>query len=186
MNFSRLLVRGGRLANLIEFAGALIVLLLTFAMQFIYKELPCPLCLLQRLGFLMIAYGLMLNFRFGFRPSHYCIVLLSALFTSFVSLRQIALHVIPGTGAYGSAIFGLHLYTWSFILSMAFVLGTTCVLGIDRQYLDTTRMPRGMRSITHMLAILLGVLIVANIVSIWMECGFQECPDNPVGYVEKL
>jgi disulfide bond formation protein DsbB len=182
MKLSQLLLRGGRFINLIELTVALLVLVLAFIMQFIYKELPCPLCLLQRLGFLMIAYGFVLNFRFGFRPSHYCIILLSALFTSFVALRQIALHIIPGTGSYGSAIFGLHLYTWSFITSMAVILGTTLALGVDRQYVETVRMPARIRVITHMLAILLGILTIANMVSIFMECGFKECPDNPTSY----
>ena len=31
------------------------------------------------------------------------------------SLRQISLHVVPGTGSYGSALFGMHFYTWAFV-----------------------------------------------------------------------
>lgn len=184
MSMNRLIVFGGRVANLFEFCGILVVLVLAFAMQFFYDELPCPLCLLQRLGFLMIAYGFLLNFRFGFRPSHYSIVILSALFTSFVALRQVALHVVPGTGSYGSAVFGMHLYTWSFILSMAIVVGTTLLFGIDRQYLVDVKQPAIWRRITNFFAILLAVMLIANLVSVYMECGFDQCPDNPVVYHE--
>src|SRR5258708_5735838 len=123
-----------QLVNMFELTIVVIILLTAFVFQFNLRELPCPLCLLQRVGFLCIAFGFLLNLRFGFRPSHYSIVLISGLFTSFVALRQIALHVIPGSGAYGSGIFGLHLYTWSFVAAMAITIATTLLLGIDRQY----------------------------------------------------
>jgi len=183
---TRLIISSETVANAFEFMGTLIVLILAFLMQFIFKELPCPLCLLQRFGFLMVAYGFLLNFRFGFRPSHYSVVLLGALFTSFVALRQVALHVIPGTGAYGSAIFGMHLYTWSFVFSMAIVVGTTLLFGIDRQYLVAFRPSRRFRTMTNVFAVALAVLLIANMVSVYLECGLKQCPDNPVGYAEKL
>jgi hypothetical protein len=40
-----------------------------------------------------------------------------------MSMRQILLHVVPGTGAYGNAIFGLHLYTWAFISLALMIIG---------------------------------------------------------------
>src|SRR5579862_2934195 len=86
-----------RLASLFELVAVITVLAMTLLLQFVFNELPCPLCLLQRIGFVGIAYGLLLNLRFGFKPSHYAVVILSGLFTAFVALRQIALHVIPGT-----------------------------------------------------------------------------------------
>ncbi len=92
------------ICNLLEVYFIILMLVMAFAIQFILHEIPCPLCLLQRLGFLAIAFGFLMNLRFGLRPSHYAIVIISALYTSFVALRQIALHVVPGTGSYGSAI----------------------------------------------------------------------------------
>src|SRR3990167_6896576 len=89
-----------RLANFFEVVGVMLVIVLAFLMQFVCNELPCPLCLLQRFGFMAIAFGFLLNFRFGFRPSHYSIILLSSLFTAFVALRQVALHILPGSGSY--------------------------------------------------------------------------------------
>lgn len=171
-----------RVANLFEVCGVFMVLLLAFLMQFVYNELPCPLCLLQRFGFMAIAFGFLLNFRFGFRPSHYSIILLSSLFTAFVAMRQVALHVVPGTGAYGNAVFGLHLYTWSFVLSMLVVISTSLLLGVDRQYLEKVRKSRIWEYIVHTLFAVLVFLTVANIVSTVFECGFAQCPDNPAGY----
>jgi disulfide bond formation protein DsbB len=165
--------------NIIELSGIVAILLLAFVFQIIYHELPCPLCLYQRLGFFGIAIGFLLNLRFGFRPSHYAVVILSALYTSFVALRQIALHVVPGTGAYGNPIFGFHLYTWSFIIAMLVLTSTTCMLSVDRQY---TKRKTKLGLVGNSLFAITALLLSLNIVSIYFECGFTMCPENPVKY----
>jgi disulfide bond formation protein DsbB len=48
-----------------------LVLAAAFAAQLLLHELPCPLCLLQRLQFTVLAIGPILNIRFGLRPSHF-------------------------------------------------------------------------------------------------------------------
>lgn len=170
------------IANAFELLGVMLVLVMALVFQFGFHELPCPLCLLQRLGFLGIAFGFLLNLRFGFRPSHYAIVILSGLFTSFVALRQISLHVLPGTGAYGSAVFGLHMYTWSFIISMMIVLITTILFGFDRQYLSESKASHSWRQTVRALFVLMIFVTVANTISVLLECGMHACPDNPVSY----
>ena len=52
------------------------VLLAAFAFQLVLDELPCPLCLLQRVGFVIVAVGPILTIRYGPRPSHYsyCVI----------------------------------------------------------------------------------------------------------------
>jgi hypothetical protein len=110
--------------------------------------------------------------------------LISALYTSFVALRQIVLHVIPGTGAYGDAVFGMHLYTWSFIIAMVIVVVTVFLLGVDRQY-DPISNGNGKfwGKVTNLLFVLMTVIIVTNIISVVLQCGFNaECPDDPVKY----
>jgi hypothetical protein len=47
-----------------------LVLAAAFAAQLLLDELPCPLCLLQRIQFALLAVGPILNVRFGPRPSH--------------------------------------------------------------------------------------------------------------------
>lgn len=172
-----------KIFNLLELLGVIVILALALILQYIYHELPCPLCLLQRIGFFGIIFGLLLNLRFGFRPSHYAIVLMSGIFTSAVSLRQIALHIIPGTGSYGTPLFGLHLYTWSFIFAVIIIIVTTLLLGIDRQYqegyLDTNR---SWNFLTHSMFFLVSIIMVINLISIFLECGLKQCPDNPVNY----
>jgi hypothetical protein len=55
------------------------VLAAAFAAQLLLHELPCPLCLLQRLQFTLLAIGPILNVRWGPRPSHYALSLLAAI-----------------------------------------------------------------------------------------------------------
>src|SRR5580698_8453161 len=111
-----------RICVMLQLSGIMLLLSLAFFFQIVMNELPCLLCILQRIGFLATAFGFLMNLRFGLRPSHYAMALTGALFTSFVALRQIALHVVPGTGTYGQPVLGMHLYTWSFLISMLIVV----------------------------------------------------------------
>ena len=87
-------------------------LAMAFYSQFTQNELPCPLCLLQRIATVAVLAGLTLNVVKGPKPDHYSLMIISAFFGGAVSLRQISLHVVPGTGTYGAPFLGnalLHL-----------------------------------------------------------------------------
>src|SRR5712691_6538231 len=64
--------------NALGLYAVALVLAAAFAAQLWLNELPCPLCLLQRIQFAMLAVGPMLNISFGLRPSHYAVSLLTA------------------------------------------------------------------------------------------------------------
>ena len=104
---------------MLSLAGLSLVLLVAFYYQIVLGEFPCPLCLLQRVGFIVAGVAIILNLTRGARPAHYGLMLLAAVVAGSASLRQIALHVIPNTGAYGSALWGFHFYTWAFIARTA-------------------------------------------------------------------
>lgn len=161
--------------------GVLVVLLLALFFQVVLNELPCPLCLLQRVGFTGIILGFLLNLRFGLRSSHYAISIISAVFTSVVALRQISLHVVPGTGSYGGSILGLHLYSWSFLLSILIIVVTAIMSGIDGQYQERMKhlilIPAN--TWVRVLFFIIMLLLLANIVFTYMECGLYPCPYNP-------
>ena len=120
-----------RHANLLTDIGLVIALLATLVVQFILHEAPCELCLLQRLALIGAAAGFFMNWRFGISPVHFAIAELSALFGMVVAMRQITLHIIPGTGSYGDAFFGLHLYTWSFIVCTLVLLRSIVLMLCD-------------------------------------------------------
>lgn len=174
------------IGNLLAFAieinlfALIIVMILTFLIQFTLEELPCTLCILQRAGLLMAGSGFLLNLRFGLRPSHYSITLLGLLFTAFVALRQIALHVEPGTGAYGSSFFGWHLYTWSFIIAVVFIVFTSILLGFNSQYREPLQRSLIVKIIVPVLLISMLILTISNCLNVLNICGLKACPEHPV------
>ena len=173
--------------NLFELAGVIIVLSMAFAFQIILHELPCPLCLLQRVGFFLIAIGFLMNLHFGFRLHHYAMTILGALFTAFVALRQISLHVIPGTGFYGSPFLGYRLYTWSFIIATIIIFFTTILFCINQQYLVTNKDKKILKTyitpLTHTLFVAFVIILFLNIITVFLECGFGSCPSSPTHYL---
>ncbi len=117
-----------RALNLLDLIAVCGILLVALYIQIFWGEEPCPLCLLQRVGMVGVGVGLLMNLKFGISSRHYALSLLNALFGAAVALRQITLHIIPGEPAFGSPIFGLHLYTWSFIGFVAMMLYITLLL----------------------------------------------------------
>ncbi|MEY8701523.1 disulfide bond formation protein B, partial [Francisella philomiragia] len=68
-----------KLLSAIELAGITITIISAFYFQFVMGEIPCPLCLMQRLGLLAIGFGFLLNMHYHVRPSHYALSLLAAV-----------------------------------------------------------------------------------------------------------
>ena len=159
------------------------VLATAFYDQFVRSDLPCPLCLLQRIGMAAVLCGLMLNVIRGPKPDHYSIMIIAAFFGGAVSLRQISLHIVPGTGTYGSVFLGMHYYTWAFIVFALIVLGTSIVAAYTTQYHKEHYLPFREQSAIAKLAIVVAiVLVLANVLLTFAECGPLQCPDDPKTY----
>jgi disulfide bond formation protein DsbB len=162
--------------------NALIVIILSgillgaFGVQFIMHEKPCPLCLLQRLGMIGVATGMLLNMWFGVRMSHYALALLSALMGGFVALRQISLHVCPGFPEFGLPVLGLSLYTWSFIVFVCVVLAVALLLFLYDPK-ESQEAPPPANSWSKLAFGLIFFVAVANIVTTLMQCGLGPCAD---------
>lgn len=153
-----------------------------FAAQFILGELPCPLCLLQRIMFALLAIGPILNIRFGPRPSNYALSLLAAFVGAAVSTRQVLLHIMPGDTGYGTALFGYHYYTWALIGFVAAIALLSLVLLFDRQFETDTSAPAAPGIVAHLAVWLVIAITAANVASTLLECGFKACADDPVVY----
>ncbi|MES0861135.1 disulfide bond formation protein B [Ruegeria sp. SCPT10] len=173
-----------RTLNAIGMLAVSLVLALAFFYQLVLYELPCPLCLLQRVGFVAVGVGLGLNLLYGARPQHYAIVLIAALYGGSVSIRQILLHIVPGTGHYGSPVLGLHYYTWAGIAFFLVLLGTSIMLLFERQYVGSSdHEPRfGGNTLAKIAFFVMLALAVLNAGSTLLECGPGICADPPTSY----
>lgn len=175
-----------RTLNAIGMLAVCLVLILALFYQLVLYELPCPLCLLQRVGLVAVGFGLGLNLLYGPRPRNYALMLLAAAFGVSVSIRQILLHIVPGTGHYGSPVFGLHYYTWAGIAFFLIILGTSIMLLSEGQYKAAEPEqvePRFGGSVLAKSAFLLMLaLAVINAISTLLECGPGICADPPTSY----
>jgi disulfide bond formation protein DsbB len=160
-----------------------VVLLFAFADQLFLKDLPCPLCILQRAAFVVAGFGLALNLRFGPRASHYALVLIGALAGAVVASRQILIHIAPGTGTYGHALLGLHFYSWAFVIFVVMVLGTAVMLLFDRQFANHEVSADRVTALSRIAFVLFGLLALGNGLSTVLECAGGLCPDNPTDYL---
>jgi len=151
-------------------------------------DLPCPLCLLERLGMFAVIIGLVMNLRLGLRPAHYGFSIAGAMTGMAIATRQVLLHINDGPGGgYGGTVLGLHLYTWALIVFLCFLAGSAVLLMIPNSLYESgakmAPVAQWAESRPARVASYAAVLIcVTNAVLALMECGPGQCPDNPTGY----
>ena len=144
--------------------------------QYFKHELPCPLCILQRLGMIGVATGALMNLRFGIQMRHYGVSLLSAFFGGTVALRQISLHVCPNFPVFGIPVFGMSLYTWSFVAFCSAALAIIVMLFLYSAK-DNLKVP--MNWLAKSAFLLVFVLTLLNFITTFDECGLGPCQDVP-------
>lgn len=162
---------------------ATIAAILTAAMilQYVSGELPCPLCLLQRLAMLGVCFGIMLQFRHGYSYRNTGLSMIFSLFLLIISVRQTLLDIYPRPGhAYiGSAVFGLHLPVWSILIAVALLVTFAFQLIIwggspqlHQKSLTQSPLLRALAAVLSLYVIVIGVI---NFVSVGVQCGLNEC-----------
>lgn len=149
----------------------------SFHEEFFRQEAPCPLCYLQRLSFISVAVGAMMNLRISIKIQHFAFSVLSAIFGQVVSTRQILLHICPGEPKFGIPILGLNLYTWAYIIFACIIFAQIIMLFI---YIpEVSHIPhKKMRWWETLATVLVLLVILGNIVSLFIECGMGLCEDN--------
>jgi disulfide bond formation protein DsbB len=152
------------------------VLLSAYYQQFFKHEMPCPLCILQRLGMIGVSVGLLMNLRFGIRPEHYALSLLSAFMGGAVSIRQILLHICPGFPVFGIPVFGLSLYTWAFIV---FCCSALAIIGFLFFYSPKDKSSTQMNYFEIFTFGLVFTITLMNFFTTFYECGVGFCLDVP-------
>ncbi len=169
-----------------------VVMLSAFFIQFVKGEFPCPLCMLQRYGMILgtcgALFAVMQARRGTLTTARYAqclgMGLLSVLAGASVSVRQIALHILPGDPGYGEPFLGLHLYTWAFVTFAIVMVYVALMLllmprGIPRAPAEGT----GLHKLsTAVIWLFIGV-VAANVIAIIFLEGFAAVlPDDPSGY----
>lgn len=173
-----------KIGSIIGLVLVCIVLLMAFGEQvYVPKDLPCPLCLLQRVAFIAVGLCLCLNLQEGVKTSNYGLMILSSLLGFAISLRQVFLHVTPGDPGYGPLVLKLHLYNWSAV-AFFIILGVIAIaLMLEYGFIPN---PQPMGKPIKVLLLIFLILILANAISTLVECGLNICPANPVKYYYAL
>lgn len=164
------------------------VLLGAFGAQFIGGELPCPLCILQRMAMILCAAGpawlLATSLRREVDASDYArcygASALAAVLGACMSGRQVLLHIAPGDPGYGEPVLGMHLYTWALV-----VFATVVAVSGAHLFLLTPARPERLplRGLSRATFLLLVAVTVANAAAVLALEGFHwVLPDNPTHY----
>jgi disulfide bond formation protein DsbB len=178
-----------QIAFLLAYIGVLSTAMFYF--QFALGELPCPLCILQRMGMMLSSLGplyiVIHSLRGTLAPADFMtglgFAIVGALLGAAMSIRQILLHIMPGDPGYGTAVLGLHLYTWalvSFVVVLAFA-GVLLMFGTE--FLAVGPTSPVARYIAWAVVWIFIATIVANLIAVFFLEGFNWfLPDNPTSY----
>ncbi|HEY0295200.1 MAG TPA: disulfide bond formation protein B [Bordetella sp.] len=145
-------------------------LVFSLVWQGLAVDYACPMCALQRVALVLAGVGLLLNVRLGPSPLHYAMTIAAALagaaISGWLALRPADL------GA--RLLFGLHLYSWAFLVFGALVVFSLLMLALDRRWGDNAlKCPVSMLGAVVMALFLAAALASAAGTS--LDCGVAAC-----------
>lgn len=162
-----------------------------FIFQFGLRELPCPLCITQRMAMMLASLGpiyIVVQTLRG-KGSRSVLVrgtgmaILGAVLGMAMSARQILLHIAPGDPGFGEPLMGMHLYTWALISFVVVLIFCAVMLLVS-----PTAVPAAPRSsigctVAWVVVWLFLATIAINAVVVFAEAGWHLfLPDNPTSY----
>ncbi len=155
------------------------ILTAAMAYQYLHTEIPCPLCLLQRVALFGVCFGIIQNFRGGYSDRNTGWSILFTLLLLFISVRQTLINIYPRPGhAYvGSAVFGIHMPVWCVLIATALLVAfglKLTVLGGDQKF--EGRKPAGaLAKLATAGVIYVAALCLINFASVVLQCGLDSC-----------
>jgi disulfide bond formation protein DsbB len=162
-----------------------------FYFQFAMNELPCPLCITQRMGMMLSSLGalyvLVQSLRGTLSASGFMTGLgfsiVGALLGAFMSARQILLHIAPGDPGFGTAVLGLHLYTWALVSFIVVLVFAGVLLIFGTEFMPIAPTSALARTVVWVIIWIFVATVAINLVVVFIEEGFNlYLPDNPVRY----
>jgi disulfide bond formation protein DsbB len=160
------------LAATVNVWALILVLAAAFAVQLKTGELPCPLCVMQRIAVMMCALGplqILTRNRAGSLTAQDIaigcgIAIVAAVVGAAASSWQILLHILPGDQGYGSALLGLQCHNAA------------------RRSVVAHRTRR--RSACGEKVFAFALIVVANLLFVIAEAGWNwDLPADPVKYL---
>jgi len=172
-----------RLVLLLMLAIVAAILTAAMTLQYAFGEIPCPLCLLQRVALFGCCFGLILQLRAEGSERGSGISLVFALLLLVISVRQTLLDLFPrpGHSYVGSAVLGMHMEVWSVLVAVALLLGFAIrftLFGAPRAAPAAAGSP--MHRCARGLEIYVVLICAINFVSVALQCGLGQC--HPSGY----
>lgn len=187
--------RLGRLAfwGLVVFIFAYCAVLLSaMSVQLFGHERPCPLCMLQRYAMILATIPPMWIVTDALRGRLSRLRYVAGLGLSIIasvaggleSTRQILLHIASKTDpGYGSAVVGLHLYTWALITFVVVVLFCGALLVLAPTVAPVAPAAAGARWVARAVVwLFLGVIVVNVVLIVLLEGLSWVLPDDPANY----
>ena len=175
---SRLSVTLDRLILLLMLSVLAGILTAAMAIQFVNRDIPCPLCLLQRVAMFGCCFGLIQQLRCDGSQQGGGIGLVFSVLLLVISARQTLLDLFPRPGHtyVGGAVFGVHMPVWSVFIAVALLLGFAVRLAI---FGGPRPAPEAEGSVLRRLAYGLGLYVVVicgiNCLAVLAQCGLGEC-----------
>jgi disulfide bond formation protein DsbB len=157
-----------------------IAAILTTAMvlQYYGGEIPCPLCLLQRVAMFGVCFGIVRHFRDGYSARNDGFCMLFALLLLIVSVRQTLLDIYPrpGHSYIGSAVLGLHMPVWSVIIAVAILVAFAIKLVVlGGEYPREQQPSPTLGRMARLLSLYVIAICLINFVSVIVQCGADAC-----------
>ena len=178
----------------VAFIGAYVGILSTamFVFQFGLGEMPCPLCITQRMAMMAASLGPVYIITGALRgrlhTTRYMVglgmAIVGAVVGMVMSTRQIELHILPGDPGYGTAIMGMHLYTWALVTFVVVLLFAGALLLFGHEFQPIAPESAWARRLAWIVVWAFIITIALNMLVVFAEEGFNlYLPDDPTRYV---
>lgn len=162
-----------------------------FYFQFAQGEFPCPLCILQRMAMMIVVIGpifvvskaLQGRSSVGTLATGAGISIIGAVLGMIMSARQVLLHIAPGDPGYGTAVLGMHLYTWALVSFLVVLVFCGAMLAANTWVVPVAPAHPALRMLARVVIWLFLATIAINAVVVFAEAGWNlYLPDDPTGY----
>ncbi|HLX17763.1 MAG TPA: disulfide bond formation protein B [Bradyrhizobium sp.] len=166
------------LFQLAMMAAVAAILTAAMVLQYYDNEIPCPLCLLQRVAMFGVCFGIIMHFRHGYSARNDGVSMLFALLLLIISARQTLLDIYPRPGHeyIGSAIFGLHMPVWSVVIAVAILLAFAVKFAcLGDEHLRDQQPAPALGGLARLLSLYVIAICLINFGSVILQCGMDAC-----------